>query len=660
MHMPGIIFIILALFAGNRISRALLPQDETDPSAAFWSCLAASFGTGILVLTWTVYFLSWFFYTMAGIRQPLLPANVLVLAVVAGWAVYVLIRNKKVRPLSASQQPFIPGRPGRGETLFFLFLLVFLTAIMFYVFHVKEGRLFSGLTVFSDYAPHTAMIRSFSHENNYPTQYPHFGGQDVKYHFMFQFLAGNLEFLGLRIDAAYNLISILSLEALFMMLYVLARKLKAGLMGAVFACVFLVFRSGTTFFRFVWEHLQAGDLWQTLQTNTTFIGYTPNENWGLWNFNVYLNQRHLAFGMLIAAVTIYGFMGWIASSPEKGEGPLRRLFFSREAWKSRNISTALLAGTLLGLTSFWNGAAVIGGLLILAGMAFFSVGKLDYLAAALTSVFFAFLQTRIFINGSAVTPSLYFGFIAEDKSLPGILLYLIQISGFYFLAVWAVGLCLDRKARIMTAAFSLPLIFAFCVSLTPDVTVNEKYIMISYAFLGLIWGAFLEKLFRKGRLKALCGIILVVCLTLTGVYDFVIILRNNDANHRISVRLDSEVCRWLNENLDNRDLLLTPLYSMSEVTLSGCMMYCGWPYYAWSAGYDTYTRGERQTLMYTTDQPSVLKDLVQEDGITYIVYESGMELDGKPCREDVIASVFPLVYDDGVIHIYKTDISENA
>ena len=54
-------------------------------------------------------------------------------------------------------------------------------------------------------------MRSFSMGNNFPTEYPHFGGQDVKFHFMFQFFVGNLEFLGLRLDFAYNVVSVLAL-----------------------------------------------------------------------------------------------------------------------------------------------------------------------------------------------------------------------------------------------------------------------------------------------------------------------------------------------------------------------------------------------------------------------------------------------------------------
>ena len=110
------------------------------------------------------------------------------------------------------------------------------------------------------------------------------------------------------------------------------------------------------------------------------IGYTPNENWGLWNFNVYLNQRHLAFGLLIVALVLWMFLDWIEAGcahREKGWHWLIGRVFSREAWKSRNLENALFAGMLLGMTSFWNGAAVIGGLLILFGFAAFSDGKLD-------------------------------------------------------------------------------------------------------------------------------------------------------------------------------------------------------------------------------------------------------------------------------------------
>ena len=59
-------------------------------------------------------------------------------------------------------------------------------------------------------------------------RYPHFGGQDVKYHFMFQFLVGNLEFLGLRLDIAYNSVSVFALLGFLMVLYSIARRVTGS------------------------------------------------------------------------------------------------------------------------------------------------------------------------------------------------------------------------------------------------------------------------------------------------------------------------------------------------------------------------------------------------------------------------------------------------
>lgn len=75
-----------------------------------------------------------------------------------------------------------------------------------------------------------------------------------------------------------------------MMLYSLAKRFWGKMSVGVLAVCFMVFRSGTAFFQFAYEHIQAGDLLETLSSNSSFIGYTANENWGLWNFNVYLNR----------------------------------------------------------------------------------------------------------------------------------------------------------------------------------------------------------------------------------------------------------------------------------------------------------------------------------------------------------------------------------
>ena len=663
--MLGIIYCLLAILIGKEVAGMFFVSGNRNKSTRtnqFWILASGALGTGLLIFGWITYMISWAASAL-GAEKPLIYGN---LAVMAGAAVFlVLLYGRRYRKensiLSEYEQALIHDKKQfRKELILLVILAVFLTWIMFYVFYIKDGVLYSGYTVYGDYAPHTAMMRSFSLGNNFPTQYPHFGGQDVKYHFMFQFLVGNLEFLGLRLDFAYNIVSILALLAFLMMLYNLALRITGSFAASVMTIVFFFFRSALTFFHFVLEHLQAGDLMETFRNNMNFIGYTPNENWGLWNFNVYLNQRHLAFGLLIVTLALWMFLDWVdagCAHEEKGWNWLTGRIFSREAWKSRNLENALLAGMMLGLTSFWNGAAVIGGLLILFGFAAFSDGKLDYLVTAIAAVVFAELQAKVFIWGDAVSTSFYWGFLAEDKSLHGVLWFLLQMSGVFFLGALVLLYFLkDRRQRVLLISFLFPLIFAFCISLTPDIAVNQKYIMISYAFVAMFWGWAFVKLFQKGIWRKLAAVVLAICLTITGIYDFVIIVRDNGPGRRVSVNLNSALTDWLAENLTSEDLILTPEYSINEVTMAGVMMYMGWPYYAWSAGYDTYRRADIAKTIYSSTDENTVKKLVKQEKITYILFEDGMTFEETECREDTIAEAFRLVYqsEDGRIRIYET------
>ena len=154
----------------------------------------------------------------------------------------------------------------------------------------------------------------------------------------------------------------------------------------------------------------------------------------------------------------------------------------------------------------------------------------------------------------------------------------------------------------------------------------------------------------------LLAVLLCIVMTATGLYDFVVILKDNDKNHRTTVVMDSPLTKWLNENLSAEDLILTPEYAMNEVSLAGVMMYLGWPYYAWSAGYDTYARAALAEEMYGTDSSERLQELAEQEGIDYILFETDMSFEEHECREDVIAATFNMVYqtEDGRIRIYET------
>lgn len=669
--MLGIIYLFLAGMLGYETSKILTEEGRSIQGVnRIWLILPASFGIGTLLLTWAVYVISWFFSVVGKSQNPLLYGNTISMvgaALILIFAAVLRYKKNAVRTDGGQKnirtglaEKLISNKKGfKREVLLFGLLAVFITYMMYYVFYIRDGVLYSGLTVYGDYAPHTAMMRSFSMGNNFPTQYPHYGGADVKYHFMFQFLTGNLEYLGLRMDIAYNIVSSASLVGFLMLLYQLALRITGKISCGAVTIFLLFFRSGMAFFRFVWEHIQTGDLLETLSENVSFIGYTTNENWGLWNFNVYLNQRHLAFGLLLVTLALYLFMDWLEAGTaheEKGLLWMKGRFFSKEGWKSRNPEQALLMGMFLGLCAFWNGAAVIGGLLILCGFAIFSDGKIDYAITAAVSIFFSYLQTKIFISGSAMSPQIYLGFLAEDKTVWGVVKYLFWMSGIFFLGLAVLVWFVRRRERMILLGFLFPTIFAFVLLMTPDINVNHKYIMISYAFLAIFWAWAICSLWNRKIYGKILAAVLAIGLSATGIYDFAVIVRGNGPGRRVAVNMDSDLTKWLADNLDKDDLLLTPEYSMNEVTMSGVMLYCGWPYYAWSAGYDTNYRAAQAVTIYTTMDSEELKKVVKQERITYILFEEGSEFEQQQCVEDTIAATYEKVYEteDGRIRIYKT------
>lgn len=291
--MFGIFYLILCVLTGMEMAGCLFPQQITEKGNRIWVILPAAFGTGVLMLTWAVYVVSWMFSVCAGAEHPLFYGNIIVMSVTVlclSWNFHPEAEKETEKMFPVSEKMISRKWILRKEILLFVVLTAFVTVMMFYVFHMKDGLLYSGFSVYGDYAPHTAMMRSFSRGNNFPTQYPHYGGQDVKYHFMFQFLVGNLEYLGLRLDLGYNLVSIMSLSGFLMVLYGISYRMFRSFWAGAAAMVFFFFRSGTAFWQYLWENAESRESYPGIEREHSVHWLYHKKNWGLWNFNVYLNR----------------------------------------------------------------------------------------------------------------------------------------------------------------------------------------------------------------------------------------------------------------------------------------------------------------------------------------------------------------------------------
>ena len=704
--MGSILFLVIGIAFGYAVCETLFPNFKKIGETAFdgreiqlssyFLRVPAWVMAGILPLTWMTYLTAYALKVYGGKEYPLFAANVISMSVFAvATAVLLFFRYKKNKAETGSLEEL--NKIKISEWCFLAAIIIFVAQLMVLTFTVKEGKMYVGLSVFSDFAPHLGMIRSFSYGNNFPTSYAHFAGEDIKYHFMFQFLVGNLEFLGLRLDHAFNLPSIFGLVASCVLLYALAVRLTGKRLVGYLTTLFFVFRSSPSFFRFLAD-IPKGELVKTLKEQIGFIEYTPYEGWGLWNLNVYCNQRHLAFAIVVLLLALHFFLPYMYDMAEKlakkreelnekesGEKNLeawlsgigtrfleygKTLFFTKTAFSVKHPVRALFLGLLLGALAFFNGSVLITCCAMLFFMAAVSDYRIDYLISALTALVLSMLESKLFIEGSAVSMQYFFGFIAKNKTLPGVVDYMWQLWGVLLLFVGAYLLLGRGVKRYLVFVFSVPLIIAFTVFLIsgievcPDlmylveyyVTVNHKFVMLAEMLLSLFPAIIIAALFEKGAnvakdsviMRRITAVILIVLMTITGFFEYIIVQRRNVEANNLVYHTADQLTLWLKENADSDDIILSAPYALHRVVLGGGMLYYGHSYYAQSAGYDTDVREKKVRDMFGASSIPELQALVKENNIRYIIVDNDARTSTAfSVREDIISAAYQAVYTEG-------------
>lgn len=705
--MLGIYLLILCFFVGNNIIKIMFPSlfAQTNISSfngkeiklGKWMILVpSSFLIGSLIITWVTYFSGYLFKSTS---SPLLYGNILSLSFFTMISIIFIFKNKAhyiniyhcyKKDLFLKIKTF--AKNNKLELLLLLGVTIISSYLMFYTFYVKDNILNIGYTVWSDFGPHLAVIRSFSIGSNFPTEYPHFPEGSIRYHFLFQFFVANLEFLGLRIDWAFNVPSIFSILALTMLMYsfsvIIFNKRPIG----IIAVLLFFFRSSFATFTYIIDNITSENILKTILNTSSFIGKTQNENWGLWNQNVYANQRHFAFSLailfLLLILLIPLLQKMLSSFKEINQnyldniskGKLKKysnkikkiswstyfyqkymieFLFKKDSWLPLDLKQSIYLGLILGLIAFWNGAVVLSILPILFILAIFSKHRLTYLIIAVITYLLTYLQTSFFMgdSSSAVDPNFQIGFLAEHKNLLGIVKYYIELLGIFPLILFFSIFNVQKGIKIYSIAFLTPLIIATTLSLTPDINANHKFVMISVMLLNIIISNYLYLHFESKRTNFIVfATTIILLMTSTGVIDLITIKNANTKT--VTATMNDPVVEWIIHNTPEHSIFLSHSAVTHPVFYAGRKQYYGWPYYAWSAGYDTNTRNLIVNSIYGATDTHTLKNIVKQENIDYIIIENENR-DSKEynLNEDLIINTYELVSPKEFSHIqiYKTN-----
>jgi DNA-binding beta-propeller fold protein YncE len=672
---------------------------------------------GLLVSSWFTYLAGLAFWWAS---RPLLWANLLFFVAAVALLTWPRWKSKLVRPgevgtnVRRATTLYFPRAEGSGigDWLLIVGYMVLVSWMMFASFTSGDGKLKIANAQYSDFGPNTAIIQSFAVGHNFPTEYPHFSGDRIRYHFLFYFQAGNLEFLGLDPAWSLNLLSIITLIAMLVLAMVLGEVVfNSRVVGRLGSFLFFFFGS-LSYVPFLQKQGSVRAAIQAIMHRGEYLATIfpyRGDAWGTWSQVTYLNQRHFASAIgILLLVLIFLVIRYRMRPPKQARVyvPTKPTVpepdalsesatdtVSEDATSRDNVVESkteiapaavaieekqavvitesfrstlpgfIFSGVLLGLVPMWNSAVFIAAAAVLGGLFVLFPLRRQMLFLAITAGIIALPQMLYLSTGKgrAVMPRLlHWGYTIDQPTALNVAKYLGFTFGFKWVLI-AVALIFasSLQRRLFLAASSL-IAVAFCFQFTIEVLANQKFLHIWVIIANLFVAFGLWRLWRlslggttlPGKFLASVLFLLII---LGGLIDFFPI--HNTGWSEVTYKNDPFI-DWLKKNTTPRDIFLTDRFVNHPILMAGRRVFYGWPYYSWGAGYDATKRDRLYIELFETRDPWKLFHLLKENGIRYVAFDGAVRQAQfiKRPNEQLYATYFPKVYDDSRINsltIYK-------
>ncbi|MBI3343162.1 hypothetical protein HY032_03320, partial [Candidatus Gottesmanbacteria bacterium] len=524
--------------------------------------------------------------------------------------------------------------------LIFLLFFFFSFWLMFHTFSYDPNThtILIARKLWSDFGAHIPLIRSFSMGDNFnllrqgKPQYPLYPGEKMRYHFVFYALVGLLERVGLPLDWALNLPSILGFFTLLLFLFLIARMLFKDVRVAILSIIFFLFNGSLAFLQFFRDHPLSRATFTDILHVSEFPAFAP---WGpgdvsaFWNLNIYTNQRHLAVGFAIA-------LGFILTVLHID----KNISFAKATGLAKlKLQWAILWGVVIGLLPYLHTPTlVIMAVLFISYFLLFGNVRRFLLVSGAIAGILVIPQLLSFPQGPT-SIRWYPGYLIHDElTLPRFLLYWWQNLGLHSILIPIGFIFIPSRAKKtllpVVPIFLIGNLFQFSV----EVAANHKFFnfalilgnMVSaytivsigkHLHLSLLRvksrNLFLFFIGSIGNIGSIC--LLVVLLSLSGIIDFFVVW--NDQKGGIADVGNSDVATWIARNTPTNAVFLNSSFLYPPANLAGRKIFLGWPYFAWSAGYQG-NRHETMKTIYESKDSSIFCPLLKSNSIDYVTVEN--------------------------------------
>ena len=652
--MLALVYLGLATFLGDRICRY------------FWRARfalqrwASAFLVGILISTWITYLLAILFAFTA---RPLLWANV-------SYFVAALAALFGLRQRSETNAHF-PGAKKFNwcDAIFLTAFLVIASWLMFGTVSMRAGEVRLASVVWNDFGPNLALMQSFAFGHNFPAEYPYFIGEPIRYHFLFWFQAGNLEFLGLNLAWALNLLSTTTMVALLISIMALGDALFGSRLIGGIAALLLFFHGSLSYLPFLRSQHSLGEVFRSilhldhwLKSGFPYIG----EDWGIWSPSILYVQRHLLGAVGILCLVLNFLVDFYKQRAAVDDPPAAEKISTgakeptvSDSESGPPILGFIFSGVLIGLLVFWNSAvfvcslAVVGGLLLLLP----GRGRVATLLTAAVLVGIPQILSLGLLRTTHRVPVFHWGYTIDNPTLWRVLVYLLFTFGPK-LALAIVALFLVRRTpRAFALAITGLVALAFCTQLNVEIMNNQKFLYVWLVLLNLFVACALVRIYRARIAGKIAAVLLGIIVIAGGAIEIFRI--HNDNWIDVPFRQNA-LSNWLLQNTKPTDVFLTERFVHHPILMNGRRIFYGWPYFPWSMGYGTAERDEVYKQILTEENPDKLIELLKRNRIDYVAMDDGLRNSFLHVgnREELFASRLPKVFEDtekrfGRLNIYR-------
>jgi hypothetical protein len=510
------------------------------------------------------------------------------------------------------------------QWLFLLIFAAFSVWLMFFTFGYRDGQFLLRSRLWSDFAAHLPLIRSFSLGNNFPPEYPQFAGEPIRYHFLFYFFVGVFERLGLNIAWSLNLLSAVGFFGLLLMIYLFAKLFaqsdskKSSLVtfAGLLAVILFLFNGSLTFVDYFKE---AGLSWNSLVSIfqlEQFVNFGPwngDDISAFWHWNVYTNQRHLAFSIALVLLLIWPLVKAVFDPVSIRDFSIKN--FNKFIWFF--IILALIALPFLNLAAYAMAVIFIFAWLILNPKLIKQFGSIYVTALVFSLPSFAYF----YLQGTE-SIQVNFGFLAQEKTLMEILFYWWRNLGLY-LVLWPIlFLVSNLKQKKWLLIFSFYFVLANLFQLSADIINNHKLINFFQIGLVILLAAKLVNFWARHWSLKIVVIVLFIPLTLSGVLDAAAII--NDRQATIQDSIHQPIGEWIIKNTSPNSTFIITNYLYNPASLVGRKTYLDYGYFAWSMGYDDSERRANLPIIFSFEAAAQQWcELLSQEKIDYILVSPG-------------------------------------